>query len=92
MVRKFAICAAVAAAMFISPSAFAGHGKGHGHHHGHGLGHHHRHGNLYRNDWDHGRVNWNAPLRGRWWGGRWWGYGEGACWRWTPGGYVWICR
>ncbi len=23
--------------------------------------------------------------------GRWYGYGVGACWRWTPGGYVWIC-
>ena len=23
--------------------------------------------------------------------GRWWAPGVGACWRWTPVGYVWIC-
>jgi hypothetical protein len=81
MLRKLCIFAAVGAALFISPAAFAGHG----HHHGHRYDHH------VKNDWND-RINWNAPLRGRWWGGRWWGYGEGACWRWTPSGYIWICR
>jgi len=30
--------------------------------------------------------------RGRFWHGRWWGYGSGPCWRWTAGGWVWICN
>ena len=50
-----------------------------------------KHGRHVKNNWDD-RINWNAPFRGRWWGGRWYGYGEGACWQWTPGGYIWICR
>jgi len=92
MLHKLFLFGAVTAALFISPTAFAGHGHGHGGHgHGHGHGHRYYHHGHYR-DWDRGRVNWNAPFRGRWWGGRWYGYGEGACWRWTPGGYIWICR
>lgn len=94
MLRKLCIFAAVAAALFISPAAFAGHGhghKGHGHKHGHGHGHGYKQGRHVKNNWDD-RINWNAPFRGRYWGGRWYGYGEGACWRWAPGGYVWICR
>lgn len=79
--RRLCVFVAMAAALFFSPAAFAGHGHGHGHYY---RGH-------VQNDW-YDRINWNAPFRGRWWGGRWYGYGEGACWRWTPGGYVWICR
>lgn len=80
MLRKAGIYLAVAATIVVvSPAAFAKH-----HHH------HHHHYNKY-NDWDRGRVNWNAPLRGRYWGGRWWGYGEGACWKWKHGTYRWIC-
>ncbi len=88
MLRKIYLITAVTAALFISP-AMAKHGHGHGHGHGHA------HAHVYWNkdkDWDRGRVNWNAPMRGRWWGGRWYGYGEGGCWGWTPVGYVWICR
>jgi hypothetical protein len=81
MLRKLCLMAAVAAALFVSPVAFAGHGHGHGY----------KHGRHVKNNWDD-RINWNAPFRARWWGGRWYGYGEGACWRWSSGGYVWICR
>ena len=63
MVRKICIFAAVGAALFISPAAFAGHGHGHGHK-GHGHGHHnhgHGHGHRY-----HGHVknNWDDRIRG----------------------------
>jgi hypothetical protein len=49
-------------------------------------------GRMYRGDhWrgDHWR---GYHGRGHYWHGRWWGYGEGRCWRLTPGGrYIWIC-
>src|SRR6476660_9098651 len=69
-----------------------GHGHGgHGHgghgHGGHGHGHGHGHAHWNNNNWNHGHRHGH----GRYWGGRWYGYGVGACWRWTPGGYVWIC-
>ena len=85
MFRTFGLMIMVAAVLLLAPDAFAKKGKGH-HHHGY------NHGHVHKKDWDRGRVNWKAPLRGRWWGGRWYGYGEGSCWRWTPGGYIWICR
>jgi hypothetical protein len=82
MLRIFGLVTMVAAALMLAPAAFAKHGH---HHYGHA------HWNKHH-DWDRGRVNWNAPFRGRYWGGRWWGYGEDACWRWKHGGYIWICR
>jgi hypothetical protein len=27
----------------------------------------------------------------RYWNGRWYNYGVGACWLWSPIGYVWVC-
>ncbi len=78
MLRIFVFVMMVAAALMLAPSAYAKH------HHGY------HHWNKY-NDWDRGRVNWNAPFRGRYWGGRWYGYGEGGCWRWKHGNYYWIC-
>jgi hypothetical protein len=94
MLRKLTLALAIAATMMFSPVAFAGHGHGHGgrgHSHGYAR-YHHGHVHWNKRDWDRGRINWNATFRGRWWGGRWYGYGEGACWRWSRGGYVWICR
>jgi hypothetical protein len=29
--------------------------------------------------------------REHFWRGHWWRYGIGACWRWTPAEYIWIC-
>jgi hypothetical protein len=79
MLRKTGIfLAAAAAIVVISPAAFA---KKH---------HHHHHWNKHH-DWDGGRVNWNAPFRGRWYGGRLHGYGEGPCWKWKHGKYHWRC-
>lgn len=88
--RKISLAAAVAACLFIPASAFAkgggGHGGGHGGHGGGGKGWHGGgkgwHGGWH-GGWHHGR--------GRYWHGRWWGYGSGSCWRWTPGGYIWVC-
>jgi hypothetical protein len=82
MFRKFSFAVALTAAVMFSPTAIAG--KGHGGH-GHG-GHGHGHA-PWNNNWNHGHRHGH----GRYWGGRWYGYGVGACWRWTPGGYVWIC-
>jgi hypothetical protein len=39
-----------------------------------------------------GRPGYHAGGHGRrFWHGRWYDYGVGPCWRWTPGGYVWVC-
>ena len=86
MFRIFGFVMIVAAVLMLAPNAYAK--KGHHHHHGHNYrdAHWHKH-----HDWDRGRVNWNAPFRGRYWGGRWWGYGEGACWKRKHGNYRWIC-
>ena len=85
MLRKAGIYLAVAAAIVvISPAAFAK--KNHHHGHNYGDAHWHKH-----HDWDRGRVNWNAPFRGRWYGGRLHGYGEGPCWKWKHGKYHWRC-
>jgi len=39
-----------------------------------------------------GGRGWGGGGRGHYWHGRWWGYGAGPCWRWTPVGWIWICR
>jgi hypothetical protein len=88
MFRILCFVMMVAATLMLAPDAFAKKGKGH-HHHGRGHGHVHW---DHKSDWDRGRVNWKAPLRGRWHGGRLYGYGEGGCWRRALGGYVFICR
>ena len=86
MFRIFGFVMIVAAALMLTPDAYAK--KGHHHHHGHKYGdaHWHKH-----HDWDGGRVNWNKPFRGRWHGGRLHGYGESPCWKWKHGEYHWRC-
>jgi hypothetical protein len=78
MVRKISILCALATALFfpIGASAYDGHGHMHG---GPGW-----HGHM------HGGPGWHGH-GGRWWHGRYWGYGS-PCWRWTPAGWIWICR
>jgi hypothetical protein len=70
----------------IKQTGHGGHGHGGHGHHGHGHGHG-GHGHWNHGHWNHGHGHGH----GRWWRGHWYGYGVGACWRWTPGGYVWIC-
>ncbi len=86
MFRIFGFIMIVAAALVLSPDAYAKKSKGHHLHGLHGKDHWHKH-----HDWDRGRVNWNAPLRGRWYGGRLHGYGETPCWKWKHGKYHWRC-
>ena len=85
MLRKSGIYLVAAAIVVGSPTAFA---KKHHHGPGHKYGDAHWH---QYHDWDRGRVNWNAPFRGRWYGGRLHGYGEGPCWKWKHGKYHWRC-
>jgi hypothetical protein len=68
------------------------HGGG-GKHHGGGGKHHggggkHHGGKHHNGRWHNGR--WYAG-HGRYWHGRWYDYGVGACWRFTPTGWIWVC-
>jgi hypothetical protein len=89
MFRNFSLVCAVAAALLFPMTAFAGHGHG-GHGHGHGG---HGHGGHGHGGHGHGKYHgYHGHYHGgRWYRGRYWGYGVGSCWRWTPGGYIWIC-
>ena len=95
MLRQAALALAVVGALMLPSEAFAGHGGGHGgKHHGgghhggghHGSGKHHGHGHNGR--WHNG--HWYAG-HGRYWHGRWYDYGVGACWSFTPAGWIWVC-
>jgi hypothetical protein len=58
MFRTLGAVIMVAAVLMLAPAAFAKKGKSHNHHG-------YSHGHVHKN-WDRGRVNWRAPLRGRW--------------------------
>ena len=49
------------------------------------------HRNYGHRNYGYRNYGYRGYRGGRWYGGRWWGYGVGTCWRWTPGGYIWIC-
>ena len=68
------------------------HYGGGGRHHGGGGGkRNYGHRNYGHRNYGYRNYGYRGYRGGRWYGGRWWGYGVGTCWRWTPGGYIWIC-
>src|SRR5262245_57147294 len=67
--------------------------SGHNHDHDHDNDHQHHahdedHDHDHHHDHDHDHHHDHA---GHYWHGHYYEYGVGACWRWTPVGFVWAC-